>query len=163
MAGRNGKITLRGGTWRNVEWHQLKLVGSRRVTIREHIFADAAQEVNKDRSLLVPVGVQTDAALLLEDATVVTERVKRVPGEIALEFPGHNSLLGSVKDASVHGCGHKFLKSCLQIGFALWLKKIVKDAHFGFIVSAGADFNSTQVRELAVSRHAVASAIELRL
>ena len=89
MARRDDEVALGRGAGRNVERQHLKLIADGVVAVGNHVAADAAQEIEKNGCLFVAVGVQTDAALLLKDAAVVTEREKRVPGEIALELPSH--------------------------------------------------------------------------
>src|SRR5262249_1223105 len=130
VAGHDAKVAI-GGTGRRGYLNQIELVVWSHVAVGDDVFGDAAQHVQENGRLLVAVGIETYAALLLKDAAVMPMGIKSVPGEIALKLPGHDSLLGCMKNARVHRCGHEFLEPNLQIGFALRLKEIVKDAHFG--------------------------------
>src|SRR5262249_49411967 len=65
-------------------------------------------------------------------------------------------------DARVHSGGRVFIEPRAQICLALRLKQVMKNSHLGFVVRAAFDLLGAIVCQLAISRFAIATAVEPR-
>src|SRR6266516_585831 len=90
--------------------------------LTDQIGSLAPHIVQQDGRLLVPIGVQLDAALLHQDAAEVFEGVECVSCEVASVCALHSILLlGCVDDAGIHAGGGVFVQAGAQIGGPLGL------------------------------------------
>ena len=89
------------------------------------------RKCSEDGDLLVPVGVELNAALLHQHWPEMFggSKLLRVRSAFTLFLPS-----ACVDDAGVDPGGGVFVEAGGQIGGALRLVEVVKDSHFGFVV-----------------------------
>src|SRR5262245_54892849 len=85
----------------------------------------------------IPIGIELDAALLHQDAVEIFRGIKALPADVR----AHDGRLvsGFIENARLEAEAKVFVEPRAQIALTLRLEKVVKGAHLGLVIRAGAD------------------------